>query len=150
MATNEPLEKVTRVLLPVDGSSSSIHAVNYVIELAKESKSMEIHLLNVQPEINSGEISLYVSVDLINEYRQEQAKLALKPAEKLLDATQVRYTSHIALGRAAETIARYAKEKHCNVIVMGSRGKGSVAGLILGSVSIKVIHLVEVPVTLVK
>ena len=47
-----------------------MRAVKHAIALAKERESTEIHLLNVQPEIMSGEISLYVSIDMINEYRE--------------------------------------------------------------------------------
>jgi nucleotide-binding universal stress UspA family protein len=47
-------------------------------------------------------------------------------------------------------IAQYAKEKGCDQIVMGTRGLGTVQGLLLGSVATKVIHLANVPVMLVK
>ncbi|MFN0302201.1 MAG: universal stress protein, partial [Burkholderiales bacterium] len=39
---------------------------------------------------------------------------------------------------------------HISEVVMGTRGLGSVSGLVLGSVATKIIHLVDVPVTLVK
>ncbi|HET9042709.1 MAG TPA: universal stress protein, partial [Burkholderiales bacterium] len=39
---------------------------------------------------------------------------------------------------------------HCEGIVMGTRGLGSVATLVLGSVAHKVLHLTHVPITLVK
>lgn len=38
----------------------------------------------------------------------------------------------------------------CDAIIMGSRGLGPVASMIIGSVATKVIHLVKVPVTLIK
>jgi len=53
-------------------------------------------------------------------------------------------------GQYGETIANYAKEKQCDRIVMGTRGLGAVGGLLLGSVARKVIHLADVPITLVK
>jgi nucleotide-binding universal stress UspA family protein len=43
-----------------------------------------------------------------------------------------------------------AEEQRVDGIVMGTRGLGPVKGLVLGSVANKVIHLAEVPVTLVK
>jgi nucleotide-binding universal stress UspA family protein len=139
-----------RVLLPVDGSASSNRAVEYLIKLAKSRSDVEVHLLNVQPEIMSGEISMYVSVDSINEYLQEQGRHALEPAKKLLDNAGVAYIQHIGVGQVAETVAQYAKEKKCDAVVMGTRGMGSITSLLLGSVATKVIHLVSVPVTLVK
>jgi nucleotide-binding universal stress UspA family protein len=43
-----------------------------------------------------------------------------------------------------------AKEHGCAQIVMGTRGLGTVSGMLLGSVATKVIHLADVPVVLLK
>ncbi len=75
---------------------------------------------------------------------------ALKPAMQKLDAAGVKYVHHIAVGEPAEVIVKFAKEKGCDEIVMGARGVGSTASLLLGSVATKVIHLTEIPVLLVK
>jgi nucleotide-binding universal stress UspA family protein len=53
-------------------------------------------------------------------------------------------------GLAAETIAQVAREEDIQHIVMGTRGLGSIQGLLLGSVATKVIHLADVPITLIK
>ena len=53
-------------------------------------------------------------------------------------------------GQVARTIADVAREEDVGQIVMGTRGLGGVQGLLLGSVATQVIHLVEVPVTLIK
>ena len=50
----------------------------------------------------------------------------------------------------AETIARVAADIDADEIYMGTRGLGSVASLFMGSVATKVLHLTELPVTLVK
>jgi nucleotide-binding universal stress UspA family protein len=53
-------------------------------------------------------------------------------------------------GQVAKTIADVAREEGVGQIVMGTRGLGGVQGLLLGSVATQVIHLAEVPVTLIK
>ncbi len=53
-------------------------------------------------------------------------------------------------GAAAETILELARERRCAAIVVGTRGLGAVAGLVLGSVAGKIVQLAPVPVTLVK
>jgi nucleotide-binding universal stress UspA family protein len=56
----------------------------------------------------------------------------------------------VRIGAAAEVIVAYAAEQGCDAIVMGTRGMGAVAGVVMGSVAQKVVHLASVPVTLVK
>ena len=53
-------------------------------------------------------------------------------------------------GYAARNIIDDAKEHDVDVIVMGSRGRGDLAGLILGSTAHKVIHLADRPVLIVR
>ena len=43
-----------------------------------------------------------------------------------------------------------ARDEGIKHIVMGTRGLGSIQGLLLGSVAMKVVHLAEVPITLLK
>lgn len=47
-------------------------------------------------------------------------------------------------------VARAARRLGCEAIVMGTRGMGAAANLILGSTATKVVHLTKLPVTLVK
>ena len=54
------------------------------------------------------------------------------------------------MGEIAATIVGYARDKHCQQIVMGSRGGGGLSGVLLGSTAIRVVQLTDVPVLLVK
>jgi nucleotide-binding universal stress UspA family protein len=53
-------------------------------------------------------------------------------------------------GHAAREIVDDAREHDAGVIVMGSRGRGDLAGLVLGSTAHKVIHLADRPVLVVR
>ena len=110
---------------------------------------MTLHLLNVQLPFSRA-VSNAVPSKALESYHQEQGQETLKSAKELLDAAGVAYVAHIAVGEPAETIAEYAKDRNIDEIVMGTRGMGSVASLLLGSCALKVVHLAEVPVTLVK
>ena len=57
---------------------------------------------------------------------------------------------HIVVGQPAETIATFCQELKCDAIVMGTRGHGKAAGLLLGSVARDVIAKAAAPVTVVK
>jgi nucleotide-binding universal stress UspA family protein len=141
---------MTKVLVPVDGSVNSLHAIDIVLKQLAEGRSLDVHLLNVQPQILSGHARMYLSKDVIDEYFQEEAAKALKPAQEKLDQAGVKYTVAHQVGNVSETIAKYVRAHGCDLIIMGTRGLGSVSSMVLGSVATKVLHLVDVPVTLVK
>ena len=140
-----------KILLPVDGSENALRATRFAISVAKACvEPAELHLLTVQLPILSGDVKMFVSQGQINAYYHDEGIKALASARAALDAAGVHYVFHIGVGQLAETIAAYAKDKACDQVIMGTRGLGSVSGLLLGSVTTKVIHLVDVPVTLVK
>jgi nucleotide-binding universal stress UspA family protein len=141
-----------KLLVPVDGSDHSSRTIDRLLkDMTWYKDGAEIHLLNVQRPMPYGSrVSSVIGHDKINQYHQEEGMAALKTAMQKLDAAKVKYQYHIGVGDEAETIVKYAKEKGCDQIFMGTRGMGSVSSLLLGSVATKVIHLAEVPVVLVK
>jgi nucleotide-binding universal stress UspA family protein len=62
----------------------------------------------------------------------------------------IAFKSIARAGPVAVTIAQVAREESVGQIVMGTRGLGGFQGLLLGSVATQVIHLAEVPITLIK
>jgi len=141
-----------KLLVPVDGSEHSGHTIDYLLKNINWYKDgVEIHLLNVQRPMPYGQrVSSVIGHDKINQYHHDEGMAALKSVMQKLDAANVKYHYHVGVGDEAETIVKYAKEKGCDQIFMGTRGMGSVSNLLLGSVATKVIHLAEVPVVLVK
>lgn len=139
------------VLIPVDGSESSDRGVDFLVKTAGWYREpIEVHLLTVHHHIPYGRAAGTVAGDQIKQYYQDEGLVALKSARERLDAAQMPYTFHIGVGEPAEIIAQYARETSCDQIVMGTRGLGSVGGLLLGSVATKVLHVASVPVLLVK
>jgi nucleotide-binding universal stress UspA family protein len=141
---------MSKVLVPVDGSKNALHAVEMVIKAISEGRSLEVHLLNVQPQIASGHARMYLRKDLLDEYYAEESTKALEGAKALLDKAGIPYTSSHQVGQVPDVIAKYVKSQGCDLIVMGTRGLGTMKSMVLGSVATKVLHLVDVPVTLVK
>jgi len=68
----------------------------------------------------------------------------------VLDAAGIPCEGHLESGDPAQVIADIAARERVNGIVMGTRGMGPIKSLVLGSVATKVVHLADVPVTLVK
>jgi nucleotide-binding universal stress UspA family protein len=138
------------ILVPVDGSENSLRAVKAVIAAVKEAGQAAVHLVTVQVPIASGNVKSFFSAEAIQSYYQDEGRNALLPAKALLDHAGIEYTEHILVGQIATTIADYAKKHQCNQIIMGTRGLGSFSGMVLGSVTTKVLNLVDIPVTLIK
>jgi nucleotide-binding universal stress UspA family protein len=139
-----------KILLPVDGSESSVRAAHHVAGLARCLVDLEVHLVNVQPLGDDWMVRRMIKPEELAKMEHEWAESAIAPIRAVLGATGVACVDHVAQGEVAETIARLAKELACDQIVMGTRGHGALRDLFLGSVAIKVLHLAHVPVTLVK
>lgn len=80
-----------------------------VIDRIKEGRKIEIHLLNVQLPIISGNVRMLVSKERIDNHYQEQGIEALRSVRTMLDEAGVPYTSHIGVGHSAETITNFTK-----------------------------------------
>ena len=139
-----------KALLAVDGSQYSLHAVAYVIKRTTIAKlDWDIHLINVQNSLHGG-ISTFINAAQIRQYHHDEGMKVLAPAQELLDKAGVAYQYHLFVGEPAEVITRFAKEQAFDEIVMGTRGLTGISGVLVGSVTTKVIHLAEIPVLLVK
>lgn len=140
-----------KVLLMIDGSKNSQRAVKYVNQLnALCHEPFDLHLLNVQPMIISGNVQRFIGQEAINKYYQETGNAALAKARQLLDKQGTKYTIHISVGDVTEVAMQYIKEHKIQQIAMGARGLNSFEGFLLGSVATKIIHCSAVPIWVVK
>lgn len=134
------------LLVPIDGSANSLRALAFAIERARKDRRLGLCLLNVQAPLPGG---LFVSRAMIVEYHASKSREDLERAGRLLAKSRVHAEVLVRIGLTAETIVRVASRRHCEGIVMGTRGVGTLKGLLLGSVTARVIHLSRVPVTVV-
>lgn len=140
-----------KILIPVDGSANAQRAVEHVIESVVALKEQpQLLLLNVQWNVATGNVKLFINQQTIDDYYREQGMDALKLARATLDAAALPYQYHISVGMPAEAIVQYADEQAVDQIVMGRQGQGGLQTLLLGSVGNKVLHLAKCPVLLIK
>ncbi|MBK7061901.1 MAG: YjbE family putative metal transport protein [Rubrivivax sp.] len=147
-----PAGRLRRILLAVDGSDASDRAVAQLLAMRSELRdpsTLELHLLNVQPPV-PGDVSSFVTKTSLQEYHQERGDAALTRARERLRAAGQPFTEHQRVGQPGAVIADLARNEHCDLVVMGTRGQGQVSGAILGSVAQSAIELGQVPVLLVK
>lgn len=134
-----------RILVAVDGSPYSRQAIPIATELAKRFKSdvFAIHIFE-------RELSRAAAFPLET---PDEATSVITEAVKALRDAGVNATGevrHAVSGHAAKQIVETAEDKGSDLIVMGSRGLSDIGGLLLGSVTHKVMQLAHIPVLVVR
>ncbi|OJZ18762.1 MAG: hypothetical protein BGP21_06995 [Thiobacillus sp. 65-29] len=138
-----------KLLVPVDGSKPAERAVRHAIRLAAGGLQVSVLLLHVQPApLPPSAAKSRRRAEMLQ--RLEEGEKATRPAATLLERADVPHKVYSRSAAPADGILKFAREKRCDAIVMGTRGMGAIAGLVLGSVAMKVIQLAPIPVTLVK
>lgn len=138
-----------KLLLPVDGSDSAFQAALYVIDFVQKHGPVEVHVVNVQPKPLEWQTH-GMEKEAIGEHLEVEAHVAMKPTLHAMNEQGIAYKTHVKLGDVAETLSALADELGCDHIVMGTRGLGVISGIVLGSVTRKILHLANVPVTCVR
>ena len=136
-----------KILVAVDHSEISDRALDAARDLALLSEG-EVWVLHMRER----EVAVKTGVSLSDE-SMDEARAAVAAAVDKLTAAGVKAYGDVGttlFGYAARNIVDDAKEHDVDVIVMGSRGRGDLAGLILGSTAHKVIHLADRPVLIVR
>jgi nucleotide-binding universal stress UspA family protein len=136
-----------KILVAVDHSEPSDRALLAARDLALLSKG-EVWVLHLRER----EIATKTGVVLTDETADEASAAVEAGADKLTAAGVKAHgdVGHTIFGYAARSIVDDAIDRDVDVIVMGSRGRGDLAGLVLGSTAHKVIHLTDRPVLIVR
>ena len=140
-----------KILLPADGSQYTQRAAEYLATHPEAyGRTTELHLLHVRPPIPYPGAAAMAGRDAIEKFEREESLEALATAEKPLRGANLPFLSTWEIGDPAESIAAYAKKHAIDLVVMGSHGRGALAGWALGSVVRKVIATTKVPVLVVR
>ena len=141
-----------RILHPTDFSAPSNAAFKKAIEMAKASRAelLILHVINpIVPVAGEG----YVSPKMYEDLAASTRAWARKQLDRLLAKAKksgVRAKGVLAEGAAHEQIARIAKTKRADLVVMGTHGRSGFAKLFLGSVAGRVVTAAPCPVLTVK
>lgn len=140
----------TRLLLPVDGSPRSLAAVRHAIALAATLRNpAHLVLLNVQAPVR-GNIGRFIGEADLRRFHEDEGRRALARATRLVVEAGLQHEAHVVVGDTVAAILDAAKRYACQAIVLANRGHGSVAGMLLGSVSMRLLHQSAWPVILVR
>lgn len=137
----------SKILLAADGSEHSLRAAKVAGDLARAVKAEEIRVVVAYDPIPSylGEPNLQHAIDA----RVVEADAVLKAAVNEIGEFSEIHTE-ILEGSPAEAIIDVATTRNSSLIVMGSRGRGRIAGAVLGSNSQKVVSHAPCPVLIVR
>jgi nucleotide-binding universal stress UspA family protein len=139
---------VARIVVGLDGSKGSQEALSRAIETARPANAeiIAIHVAARLPDLAFPMGMMpYTSQEWIDELKQTLEQKWCAP----LREAGVRYTVVFAEGRTAPTVIDVALREGADLIVVGSRGLGGFAELLLGSVSHQLAHHSPIPVVIV-
>lgn len=141
-----------RILVPVDGSTTSNAGLREAVRLAKNQRA-KLRLLNVVDEMivfNTPDGG--INVEPILDALKRGGKRILRKSEKAAFAQGVRPESELwesAGVRVAQVIVERAKRWRADLIIMGTHGRRGVNRMLLGSDAELVVRNAPVPVLLV-
>lgn len=140
-----------KILLAIDGSPVSQRALASLIEHVQWFRDRpEVHLLHVHLPIPVGLAVQHVSQESLDRYYREEGEAVLAQARASLSQAGIAVTQHIHVGQPADIIVKLAAELGCDLICLGTHGRGALSSVVLGSVASKVLHSASVPVLLAK
>ncbi len=152
-------KKLSNILVPLDGSPTSMEAADYAIMLSAlhHTQIVLLHVLNVAEYYSSlqfFEVKQPIeSKDIIEEAKKE-ANIWFNSVKKEMDeelGTQTKIETYITISQSTvKSILDFAKEKNVDLIVVGTRGRSGIKKLLLGSTALGLVTYASCPITVVK
>ncbi len=167
LVVRAPYSRIRNILAVTDGSEESEGAIEFLTKFPFSHEAM-VEVMHVMPPIpnteifarsfpgNSEPVYVYPTAEeeeIFKQYLEEEkkkAELLLAQTEERMKSGGVYVKTILERGDAATEIIEYAKAKHVDLVVAGSRGLGGFEGWLLGSVSKKLLHYAEASVLIVK
>ncbi len=134
-----------KIYVAVDGSPSSVHAARVALTLA-ESTHGEVTLVHVvSPVVIPSEVP----------FPADFTEASLKAGETMLEETarelgRPNMKRLCVIGAPAERFSELAEADHADLLVVGSKGRGAVARVLVGSTTDRLVHISKKPVLVVR
>jgi nucleotide-binding universal stress UspA family protein len=165
MISNRGFKNIRKILLPIDGSVTSMKAARYGISLAMKFKSDLIGLTVIDlTSLPYGYILIQAGTrsqeeEVLEEKRREAKKWLEEVERSMLDVLKEtedkkgKFRSEILedpLSKVENAIIEYAENENVDLIVMGSRGRSRLRRALLGSVATALLLYARLPVLIVR
>ena len=149
--TESSMIEYERILLATDFSEAARIAGEHAKLLARKLKA-SLHILHVMenPLINLTLADSYTFPDEILKQAEVDARKHLELSLTPKQREDFNAVLAIRAGSPFVEIVRYGREQHMNLIILGTRGRGPIAHLLLGSVAEQVLRKANCPVLVVR
>ena len=139
------------ILIGIDGSEASEHAVNFAVAQAKSGNTRLIlgYVVEWSPyTFNTPEENEQRHLRRKEELQTAEERV-LNPILQTIKSEDIDTLGVVRHGQVAETLLRIAKEQNAGQIVVGKIGHSGIKSLLFGSVTTKLIQIANIPVTIV-
>lgn len=137
------------ILVPTDGSTATNRAVEHAVELAAFHDAT-LHALYVVNTATFASLPMESSFEGVASMLDREGESALDAVEETAEAEGVTVERNLVDGSPAREIVRYAEDDGCDLVIMGTHGRGGIDRLLLGSVTERVVRSSNVPVLTIR
>ena len=139
--------EIKKILVTLDGSKHAEKGLDIAISLVKESKRSIVGLFVKPHSVDSLRYG-----DTFSGHQNEIVEKIFQNLREKCEKNNVMFSTEVRTGDVKKIIEKIANDTYMNIdmIIIGSRGRGSVKGTILGSVSKYVLDKSKIPVLIVR
>ena len=139
-------KNIKKILVPLDGSKSSMRGLDEAIYLARQCHATitGLYVIPIYPR-NFTDVIMPYQIHLT-----KSAKKFMQSAKTICAQKGILFKSKIIFGSPTEEINEIARNKEFDIIVIGSRGQSGLKEAFLGSVANSIVHKSKVPVLVIK
>lgn len=138
-----------QIMIAVDGSPSSLHAVRHAVRLAQAGLHIQVTLVHAQAPASLLELATQ-DTDAIAQAALDAGAHLMAPAVAILDAAGISYTTEVVLGEVGPVLVDMAAQLQVDMVIVGAQGLGALERVLMGSVSRDVLNHCSAPVLVVR
>lgn len=138
-----------RILVPTDGSAGVERAIAHAADLAVEHGG-ELHAVYVVNTASFASLPMETSWEGVSDMLRRDGEEAVDRVREIAEGRGVPVVGELVEGSPSREIVRYATDHDCDLVVMGTHGRGGLDRLLLGSVAERVVRSSPVPVLTVR
>jgi len=156
------MPKIEKILYATDLTKNSAYAFKYATGIAEKHNALIyiLHVIEELPESARTALENYLSDEQLDKYHNQKGELKETITKRLsmfCDNVQkgdpqceMKVASiDVIEGHPVSEILNQAEKENCDMIIMGTHGKGIISHAILGSVAEKVIRKTKAPVVVI-